>query len=378
MKSPTNVNINYHRLPIILGILLLTLVLSKAIDFALANDSVAEEANLISSMAISTVYTSTNDYNIYFPIIHKPFVPPVLFLQSAPNKNNARTVEWTGHYSDTQLTGYVLEADNNLDFVSPDVWNLDKNTTSVSHTPSTSYKNLLFYRVRPVLDSYYDVWSNLLPVVGNYRDDFNNTGSNWDMRRQDTDDVDNNVFYDGGQFVLRILGRYDYVLASPVMPAPQPPYRIDTKVRWTGVDNLHTYGIVFGGDWNGQPCPNSDFSSCFNHYYRLMVLWSGSPSKLKMQLKRIDFHDGKNQGRGATLIDWRDVGANKPPREFQIWSIEVNPNGQIKVYINGNLVGTASDSTFIDDRYFGVLASTNEYSGLRAEFDWFQVDSLLD
>ena len=148
------------------------------------------------------------------------------------------------------------------------------------------------------------------------------------------------------------------------------------EVKLSGVDNLHTYGLVFGGDYNGGECPNDDYSSCFNHYYRLLVIWYGAGNKLRMNVKRIDWHDSGNVGRGTTIISSRDVTVNQPPRDWQNWAVEVRPNGSIKIFVNNNLVGETTDATYSDDFYFGTFSATNEYSGLKAQFDWVKATAI--
>jgi len=135
---------------------------------------------------------------------------------------------------------------------------------------------------------------------------------------------------------------------------------------------------VFGGDWNGQPCPNGNYSSCFNHYYRLMVIWYGAANNsLRVDLKRIDFHDpNDNSGQGTDkLISFKDQpvasagGWNK-------WNVKVFSNGLIQVFVNGSYVGGGVDPTYIGSPYFGVFASSNEYSGTEPWFEYFSVRAL--
>ena len=328
---------------------------------------------LITRTAVTTVVSETH---ILFPIIMKPFPTLSLSLISPPNVNNEWTVGWTTVQGTTDVK-YEVQEDTSPSFANPQTWMLNSSTNTLAQSKTASWHNMYFYRVRATWAGLTGEWSNTLVVVGNYNDIFDTASSGWSMRRQDKDDINQTTFYENGHFVIRILGRWDYLLAAPMRPAPAPPYAIETRVRLRSLDNLHTYGIVFGGDWNGNECPSQKNDSCFNQYYRLLVIWSGAEDTLKFQLKRIDFHDNGNQGRGEGLIDWKDVRVNKPSKDYQIWGIEVYPDGLIKVFVNGSMVGSARDTTYINDRYFGGISATNEYAGLRTEFDWYKVRSLL-
>jgi hypothetical protein len=223
------------------------------------------------------------------------------------------------------------------------------------------------------------LWSNLQQVRGGYRDDFNFSDSGWTMRRQDTDTVINDSYYRDGVLVLEMDSSYDYQIVSSLAPAPAPPYQIEAKIRLVGVDNLHSYGIIFGGDWNGQPCPASDYSSCFNHYYRLNVIWSGNlDNRLTAQLKRIDYHEAPdNVGRGVELMPYKTFEVDRPSQGYQVWAFQVYANGVLRLFLNGVQVHEAFDLNYIGDPYFGAFSSTDEYNGLEAEFAYFEV-SFLD
>jgi hypothetical protein len=218
----------------------------------------------------------------------------------------------------------------------------------------------------------------MLYVVGNYADNFDDPNSGWILRREDTDTTENSTFYDDGHFVHRMKSGWDSMIGGPLMPAPQPPYRIESKIRLSGKDNLHSYGLVFGGDWDGRLCPNKDFTSCYNQYYRLLVLWFGNNDELKYQLKRITSHDEDNgHGRGSTLIGFREVQVKEPSGDWQVWAVEVEPDGTIKIFVNDDQVGETTDTALIDQPYFGTFSAVDEYTGLRAEFDWYSVTSLV-
>ncbi len=327
--------------------------------------------SLITRTASTTIITSTN---IYLPIIFMPVPAPE--LNSIPKPDSAN--QWTVSWADINLSGttYELQEDTNSNFTAPTTIDNGVNLSyAISHTASAN--NYYCYRVRAKANSLISGWSNVQCAYGNYSDNFSDSSSGWAIRRQDTDDTANSSYYQNGTFTVKIGGRWDYSLAAPVTQAPAGSYKIEGLVKLTdGIDNLQTYGIVFGADGNGQPCPNSDYSSCFNHYYRLQIIWFGSPDKLRADLKRIDYHDSNNIGRGTVkLFNFRDVTVGDA-NGYNKWTIEVFADGTINVYVNGNFVGGGVDTTYVNDRYFGMYAASNEYSGTAAQFDWFTVTAL--
>jgi len=353
---------------------------------ALVSDTIPVDTELSNTVEISgtgtllTLQAPTiviSDSYIYFPHVVQPLPIPSLSLIEPTNVNNQWTIGWSS-IDISSTFQYELQEATNPAFSNSQSWMIDSAqlTRQIQHTPN--WLNNYFYRVRVALNDRVGLWSNAILVAGNYEDSFGDSNSGWTMRREDTDTVNNSTFYENGHFVLRMKSSYDSLLGGPLKAAPAAPYRIETKVRLTGQDNLHAYGIVFGGDWDGRTCPNSSFTSCFNTYYRLLAMWFGDNDELKMELKRIDYHDPVNgHGRGKTLISFRDVNVNKPSEGWQTWAIEVRPNGTIKVFVNGKMVGEAIDHMNILQPYFGTFATTNEYTGLKAEYDWYKVSSLL-
>jgi len=331
---------------------------------------------IIDRSAVTTILTDTI---FYFPTFYKPYPIPSIGLNPVPrpNANNAWTVSWAVD-DDTYVTSYELQEATDPNFTNANVNTFPVGTQSSLRTLPLQINNLFYYRVRAIGSFGITSWSNIQQVRGGYRDDFNDPNSGWDMRRQDTDTVVNNSFYRNGQLVLEMDSSYDYQIVSSLAPAPGAPYQIESRIRWVGVDNLHSYGIVWGADWNGQPCPNANYTSCFNHYYRLNVIWSGNlGNKLTVQLKRIDYHDpGDNTGRGIDLIPATVFNVNPPSQGYQTWAIRVYPDGVMRLFLNGNQIRVVNDTMYIQDPYFGAFSSTDEYNGLEAEFDYFQVSYL--
>jgi len=313
----------------------------------------------------------------YLPITSKPMAAATLGSIGRPTPDNKWTLKWT--MPDTSgVADYEIEEANNPDFTNSQSTMVGSTETSYQIQHPFSTANQYYYRVRASGPSGNGPWSNSQAVVGGYRDDFSDSGSGWAMRRQDTDHIENQVYYQNGHLVLEMDSSWDYLIAGPMALPPQAPYRIETRVHLEGVDNLHGYGIIFGADLLGQPCPNADYSSCFNQYYRLSAFWSGNADKrMTTQLKRIDYHDDRNNaGRGVALTPWLTPGVKDPADGYQEWAVEVYPSGTIRIYVNGKLVDETADTTYIDRPFFGTFASTDEYNGLQAEYDWYRVTPL--
>lgn len=329
------------------------------------------DGTAISRMAQTNIITSTN---LYLPIISKSIPPPSLSVDRERGIN-AWTVGWSTSVSG--VTGYELQESTSTDFTNATTRNFGSDETSFYKVGPATYVSYYCYRLRSYIDDSISGWSQTRCVSGDYYDEFSTTDSGWSIRRQDTDDVANYTAYDDDNLILKIGGRWDYAIASPLVPAPEPPYHIQTQVYFGGgVDNLHSYGLIFGGNYNGGACPNAAYSSCFNAYYRLNVIWSGPDNSLKYELKRIDGHDPTdNGGVGVTLIPFKTASVGDS-QGYNTWAIDVYPNGRIEVYVEGKLVGAAKDSTYINQPYFGVFASSDEYAGSEPTFEYYGLSAL--
>ena len=336
---------------------------------------------LLSDSAVVTV-TENLTTTIFLPVIMSPIYAPVMFEVSGPTEGNEPdTFQLTPKWTDNNSVGgwYELEESASVNFTNPTTYDTGSETSWTVTHPSTT-NNQYFYRVRKHLDNgFVSEWSNVLFAYGIYLDNFTDSSTGWKIRREDLDDTDNSSYYEDGNFVLKIGGRWDYAIAAPMTVTPWDSYRIDTRVRFDPtVDNLHSYCLVWGGDWNGQPCPNSNFTSCFTHYYRLNVIWFGSNDRLRVGIKRIDYHTDSGAGRGETLMDWEDIRLGSPGG-WNTWGIEQDFDGDIRLYLNGDLAREASDSErrYVGKgTYAGVYATSNEYLGAEPWFDYFQISPI--
>jgi uncharacterized repeat protein (TIGR01451 family) len=325
---------------------------------------------LLLRSAVTEIISETVGSTVYLPLVYRAPDPPTLNPIPYPGSSNQWTVSWS--WDGEGVPDYELQESTRPDFASAVSYDMGS-STSKAFAYAPSFSNTYYYRVRVTVNGMPSNWSNTRSVTGNYYDGFNSSSSGWAIRRQDTDDVNNSSWYQDGNFVLNIGGRWDYGIAAPLAKAPALPYRIKTRVKWDDPDNLHSYGIIFGGDWDGRTCPNSDYSSCFNHYYRLNVVWHGSSESVSVQLKRIDYHGSDNSGGGVALWGYNEVSVPDPDG-WNEWTVEVRASGEIRVYANGSLAFTKTDSTYISNPYFGVFASSNEYLGARPWFTWYRVD----
>ena len=343
-------------------------------DSVMVNDVLTNTVQIDSSDTVlerSTATTIVESLNWYFPIALNSVPAPVMNPVSGPTAAaNTLTTSWNVPVDG--ITQYEVQESHSIDFTGSPIHDAGTDT-SKAFTYSPSSNNYYCYRVRAWVDNVASGWSNVECAVTNYFDDFSNSGSGWAIRQQDTDDTENSSYYANGEFVLKIGGRWDYALASPLAQAPKPPYAIETRIKFDPtVDNLHGYGIVFGGNWNGQPCPGTDYSACFTHYYRFLVVWYGPQNSFRIQLKRIDYNDEQdNIGRGVTLVNFKDIYVGNS-KDFNTWRIEVDANGAIRVYLNGGQVASAVDGNYINSPYFGVMASSDEYLGAEPHLDWYR------
>ena len=333
---------------------------------------ISGDGSLVSESAATTI---VDQLDFFFPIVFKAVPSPVLNTIASPGSNNQWTVSW--QEIDEPGVTYELEEDNDSLFSSPDSFDNGTSLTK-AFNHSESINNTYCYRVRALVGTLSSEWSNVKCVVGAYYDSMSSS-SGWAIRQEDTDDANNESWYQDGNFILKIRGRWDFSVASPLRPAPEPPYEISARIRTNEPDNLNSYGLIFGGDWDGSStCPTSEFNTCFNHYYRLNIIWYGSSNKLRIRLKRIDYHDEKegNAGRGPGLFDYMDVKVGSPPEKYVEWRVQVLEDGTINIYANNKFVTSVKDTRYINDPYFGIFAATDEYLGSEPWVDWYRVAPL--
>ncbi|NJN54544.1 MAG: hypothetical protein HC804_07190 [Anaerolineae bacterium] len=176
-------------------------------------------------------------------------------------------------------------------------------------------------------------------------------------------------------------------------PAPTVPYSIEFRSRPANLGNLVSHGVVFGGDWNGEACP--DWSTvqglyghhnCFNHFYTTNLIWY-SDTNTRLLWERVDQVVYCPTCDGSPVKRLGDIDGNNirelvhNASEFNDYRVEVRTN-DIRFFLNNHLVFTynAQNSenamAWINDPYFGVFASTDEYSNSTARFEYIKVTPL--
>lgn len=208
-----------------------------------------------------------------------------------------------------------------------------------------------------------------------YVDNFDNSGTGWSMRRQSTGPTSpaNSVSYvTGGRLELNVSKASHYVIAAPMAAAASSnKYRIETQAQLISPVDQSGYGIVFGGNWNGQTCPNGNYTSCFTSYYLLEVKWLANNNNplLVARLREITGHDGNNHPTGTIVFNWTEArlvnGVTINPNGVNEWDIQVESDGTMRIYVANQLFKTVTgENTYFGQKYFGLFASSiNEAGG---------------
>lgn len=220
-----------------------------------------------------------------------------------------------------------------------------------------------------------------IPGGADYRDDFTSNINTWAIRRGTN----------GGSFSVRHRGDSDggrtgfleaevfsddsYVLVSPLVQSIAPPYNIEFYAKLKEPEDRHMYGVVFGGDWNGQACDTANPANCFTRYYELRVQYRdfGGQRFQEMKLVRVDGHDANNEPVGPILIDWARGGSVGTDEWIEI-DVRVEEDGRIAISFDDKFIAEARDTELLNNRYFGLLLITRENDDARVKFDYLKID----
>jgi hypothetical protein len=172
------------------------------------------------------------------------------------------------------------------------------------------------------------------------------------------------------------------------MPAPRVPYAIDFEARIVAPANLLSFGMVFGGDWNGQTCPPGTsydewyrHENCFNHFYNTNSIFFGP---MKLLFERVDYlvwlpnEGGSPMKRGGDITgDNIRIYQGVDSEGWNRYRIEVRADG-IKVYAGERgkdlvLQFEYGDTRWVNDPYFGFFASTDEYNNSTWRFEYLEI-----
>ena len=202
-------------------------------------------------------------------------------VATRPNSRNEFTLSWTGG---PIASRYEVQMDQNPGFGAPVVYDAGLDT-SMGFMPAPSFRNEFYFRVRSFDGGIAGKWSDTVNVVGAYLDEFNDEASDWAIRRTThIDDV--NSWYEidppYGRLVLEVGDKWDWGISSPLARAPEPPYVIEYDGKFAQTPNEVAMGIVFGGDFPGDFCPDKSSTDgwyrhelCFNHFYNPHYYWAG-------------------------------------------------------------------------------------------------------
>lgn len=332
-----------------------------------------------------TVTLRNQVYTMVMPLFFKRWppipYPPTLNDISNPDADGDYTVSWSYQDNNDNVpdpTSYTLQEATDASFTSPTSYDVGSST---SKTFEDKDSGTYYYRVRGHNTWGPGEWSAVKSTtVRQLRFDFNSPTKImdvWPIRRTSywRGDIKRATWteeHDGNLYII-MDDKWDFAIASPWEQAPDPPYVIEARVKVRDPANLVAYGIIFGGN-DGSPCPAYRDTGCLSHYYRLEAIWYGKD--LKAGLKRIDYHEpesseDRGKGRGKELIGYSSVPGGGD--SWHTWKIKVNTDG-IEIYVDGAYWGSTGDTRYINDPYFGVYASADEYKPAIGQFDYYYVE----
>lgn len=361
----------------------------------------------ITTTATISLTTLVQDSIIHLPIVVKPVPPPPAaptLSATRPNSSNHWQMNWTlANYP--YLSGYQMQESQDPTFASGvTTTDLGDVNTMLVNTNQPSPNNVYYYRIRAMGGGGYSPWSNVVRVVAGYHDEFTDNQSGWSgptlkegLRRLTfLEEIDGFYEWPNSQdrwFILRVEDSWDWAIASPMRPAPTVPYSIEFRSLPANLGNLVSHGVVFGGDWNDQACP--DWSSyegiyahtnCFNHFYTTNLIWY-SDSNMRLLWERVDEVVWCPSCGGSPLKRLGDIDTNNVielainASDWNNYRVEVRQT-DIRFFVNNDLrfVYNADNDpnamAWINSPYFGVFASTDEYSNSTGRFDYIKVTPL--
>jgi hypothetical protein len=193
------------------------------------------------------------------------------------------------------------------------------------------------------------------------------------------------VEYDDGMLFTKSDDNYDFGLFSPMVEAPDPPYRIKMKTKLHDGVYVPAYGIVFRAE-KGDFCPvdrgdAGDDDGCFFHYFRLLVTVNKWGEHIEYSVKRIEEHRGGSEGRGKAfgkeLSGFRGIDNKADWDGWNTWEIEVYED-RFSVFVNGEHLDTYEDDDYAGDKYFGILTDNYEFAPAEFKHEYFYVEPITD
>lgn len=328
----------------------------------------------------------------YFPIIFKNYPPiPVLNAIPDPDANYDYTVSWSA--VDVAIDHYVLQESKSSNFSS--VTEYQTTATSKLINKSVSDTDTFYYRVRADKASQWGdgPYSNVQSVmVGwEYFDDYSNYKSGWPRvwgktraalyqvhPNEAPDCPGSDCDYDDGDgyIIIRRNGSDPRARFGPGVKIPSNNYKIEFDARWWDAQYNSTYQVFFGSD-----NPFTDADDLGGSYYALQVRINTFGDYCEYSL--IEHKQTRVSESTDFLINWTKENGiycgqqtRSTSKKWNHWEIK-RDGSTIKIYVNGSLLATKSDSSYGANRYFGVGCTI--YEGLtpsKPEFDNFKVTLL--
>lgn len=351
------------------------------------------EQELEVSVDVTVFELVTSPFQFLPLLINVPQPAPVTLAAGLPNGGNSWDLSWT---TSENATGYEIEESNDPGFVTVTSTVLGKVSTH-KITKSPSPDNVFYYRARTLIGNLVGPWSNVVSVVGGYRDDFDDPSTGWALRRRTSYKTNNDVivahgFYENGRYVTMVKSRWDWLIASPLQPAPRVPYAIDFEARIISQGYVHSAGVVFGGDWGGAACPPTDneawvnHANCFNHFYNTNSIYNDTDSsnvRIGLLFERVDQLEWRPNDGGSPLKRVGDIPLsvkdykNIDAKGWNHYRIEVR-EGSILVYAAKvgeplKLQYEYTDTRWIGSPYFGFFTSTDIIENSTWRFEYIEV-----
>ena len=370
-------------------------------DITVRNDTYGVQARGFYIPGQAPVDVTVGDAYVYLPLIMRRWPPipyaPTMNAIDNDDLDDAYTVSWTYNYPNTPVITFTLQEATNRDFTEG-VKSYTLAASSLSKSISDQDSGTYYYRVRGVNAWGLGAWSNVVKTVvqSDYVYNFYDTGNRegWAVRRYDStsgdlDDYKVEVF-DGCMYTA-MWGRFDQMIVSPMELGPSGSYKYRARVQLVDHEAIDdeeytiksgmAYSFVFNGN-GGSPCPADRHTpkgeGCLSHYYRLLVVYDQGNANFLWNLKRIDYHDPANDGKGIghSLLDWRSVQPGNV-LGWNTWEVSVSDEetNNIQIRLNGDLIGQATDHRYLDERYFGVYFESTDFGQAAAKWDWIKIES---
>jgi hypothetical protein len=286
------------------------------------------------------------------------------------------------------VVNYTVEHANNPEFIN----STTETVTGLSYTAmeELAWNNEFYYRVRANLPTMQSDWSNVQTVIGGYLDHFNDSTSGW-ITRYSTFIEEVRVFYETGNLIIQSEDSWDWGMFSPLRRAPALPYAVEIRNQPAALGNLVSMGLVFSGDWGGSACPDVSsvegwytHQNCFTQFYNMNLINKNlfAYDSFKMLFERVEARVWCPTCGGSPMKRIYPTGLEVEPIPnvssdgWNVYRAEVRESG-IKLFINNQLFYTVSGTdSWVDNPYFGVFVSTDEYSNSTWRVDYYKITAL--